>query len=367
MCLSSRLFGAARTASKKADADLQLVKREETSDGAILFVFGDEAAVAANKSAEPADSPAPAQEPEAAYEAVRAEKVEKGAAAAGEEAAALSNGAVVPDFSEDPDPDELLSDEDAPDLQDEIAKTLTSLRVADLKEMCKERKITGYSKMRKSQLEVAVDDPLLEPRSIFLEDKLPYEPGAGFVLSQEPPSLSCSGLDPSTHELWLLQLPLDWQSKAPAKITMKRRKGDSLLGECTSATGDRFSLVQEHASLASPLFVASATLKDGVPAQIHRRVTLVRSSSSVREDTVGVPSAQQPAAEPSSRSDGEPPKRKKAKAAQQGSQQADTKELRLEDIVVKQESPNGKQQKEKKKKKKKDKGDSAGVGKASSP
>lgn len=32
-----------------------------------------------------------------------------------------------------------------------------------------------------------------------------------------------------------------------------------------------------------------------------------------------------------------------------------------------QESPNGKQQKEKKKKKKKDKGDSAGVGKASSP
>lgn len=55
----------------------------ETSDGAILFVFGDEAAVAANKSAEPADSPAPAQEPEAAYEAVRAEKVEKGAAAAG--------------------------------------------------------------------------------------------------------------------------------------------------------------------------------------------------------------------------------------------------------------------------------------------
>ena len=76
--------------------------------------------------------------------------------------------------------------------------------------------------------------------------------------------------------------------------------------------------------------------QDGVPAQIHRRVTLVRSSSSVREDTVGVPSAQQPAAEPSSRSDGEPPKRKKAKAAQQGSQQADTKELRLEDIVVKQ-------------------------------
>ena len=38
---------------------------------------------------------------------------------------------MVPDFSEDPDPDELLSDEDAPDLQDEIAKTLTSLRVSN--------------------------------------------------------------------------------------------------------------------------------------------------------------------------------------------------------------------------------------------
>ena len=36
----------------------------------------------------------------------------------------------MPGF-EDPemDPDEALSDEDAPDLQDEIAKTLTSLRV----------------------------------------------------------------------------------------------------------------------------------------------------------------------------------------------------------------------------------------------
>jgi hypothetical protein len=42
------------------------------------------------------------------------------------------NGAIVPGFEDDEkdqDPDELLSDEDAPDLQDEIAKTLTSLRV----------------------------------------------------------------------------------------------------------------------------------------------------------------------------------------------------------------------------------------------
>lgn len=42
----------------------------------------------------------------------------------------LANGAaLLPDFEEDEDPDELLSDEDAPDLQDEIAKTLTSLKV----------------------------------------------------------------------------------------------------------------------------------------------------------------------------------------------------------------------------------------------
>ena len=40
------------------------------------------------------------------------------------------NGAMVPDLEEfEMDPDEALSDEDAPDLQDEIAKTLTSLRV----------------------------------------------------------------------------------------------------------------------------------------------------------------------------------------------------------------------------------------------
>lgn len=36
-----------------------------------------------------------------------------------------------------------------------------------------------------------------------------YEPGAGFVLRQEECSLSCSGLDAATHEIWLLQLPID--------------------------------------------------------------------------------------------------------------------------------------------------------------
>lgn len=59
----------------------------ETSDGAILFVFGDEAAVAASKAAEAAETPTPAPEleaePEAAYEAARAEKVQEGAAANG--------------------------------------------------------------------------------------------------------------------------------------------------------------------------------------------------------------------------------------------------------------------------------------------
>lgn len=164
-----RLFSSACRAKNDADTDLQLVKREETSDGAILFVFGNEAAVAASKAAEAADKPSPTSEPEAqpeaAYEAARAEKVQEGAAASdavSTEAPAALNGAVVPDFSEDAShDDELLSDEDAPDLQDEIAKTLTSLRVADLKEMCKERKITGYSKMRKSQLVRTLKDAML--------------------------------------------------------------------------------------------------------------------------------------------------------------------------------------------------------------
>ena len=59
----------------------------ETSDGAILFVFGDEAAVAASKAAEATEVPKPDPEPEAipeaAYEAARAEKVHEGAAATG--------------------------------------------------------------------------------------------------------------------------------------------------------------------------------------------------------------------------------------------------------------------------------------------
>lgn len=115
-----------------------------------------------------------------------------------------ANGSLVPDFAEpEMDPDEMLSDEDAPDLQDEIAKTLTSLRVrnlhirkcsrclkthdakascqirlgciqdkrsgfgglemqvADLKAMCKERGITGFSKHRKSQLVRVLKDAML--------------------------------------------------------------------------------------------------------------------------------------------------------------------------------------------------------------
>lgn len=59
----------------------------ETSDGAILFVFGDEAAVAASKAAEAAETSSPPPEPEAetqaAYEAARAEKIQEGAAAPG--------------------------------------------------------------------------------------------------------------------------------------------------------------------------------------------------------------------------------------------------------------------------------------------
>ena len=53
----------------------------ETNDGAIMFVFGDEAAVKAQKLQEEKEAPpasaeqeAPVQEPEAAYEAARAEQ-----------------------------------------------------------------------------------------------------------------------------------------------------------------------------------------------------------------------------------------------------------------------------------------------------
>ncbi len=73
-----------------------------------------------------------------------------------------------------------------------------------------------------------------------------------------------------------------------------------------------------------------------MPAQIHRRVTLVRSGVLAGEEEEGLPSAQQPAVGPSSNGSGDTPKRKKAKAAQQDVQQPGTKELRMEDIVVKQ-------------------------------
>lgn len=67
----------------------------ETSDGAILFVFGDEAEAAAahqsTDSSPAAEEPAPAEpepsqeasEPEAAYEAAREEAVKEAASATG--------------------------------------------------------------------------------------------------------------------------------------------------------------------------------------------------------------------------------------------------------------------------------------------
>ncbi|BDA43702.1 hypothetical protein COCOBI_04-7170 [Coccomyxa sp. Obi] len=214
-----------------------------------------------------------------------------------------------------------------------------------------------------SEPEAPEEDDPANPRSIFLEDKRPYEPGAGFVLRQEESSLSCSGLDPNTHEIWLLQLPIDWKFNVPARVTTRSRNGEGVLGQCSSETGVEYSLVQEHASLAAPLFITSATLKDGKPTQIQRRVTLVRSSGPTgEEEENGAPSAQRQPAGPSSAAEQETPKRKKAKVVHQGAQQPGAVELRLEDIMVKQESPDGKQQQEKKtkKKKKKDRDTSGG-------
>ena len=36
-----------------------------------------------------------------------------------------------------------------------------------------------------------------------------YTPGLGFVRTEADPLLDCSALDPDTHELWLLQMPVD--------------------------------------------------------------------------------------------------------------------------------------------------------------
>jgi len=73
-------------------------------------------------------------------------------------------------------------------------------------------------------------------------------------------------------------------------------------------------------------------LQDGVPARIHRRVTLVRTGQSTGEEEQRLPSAQ---AEGSGREAPVTPKKKKAKAEGQDSQQQGAKELRMEDIIVK--------------------------------
>lgn len=77
-------------------------------------------------------------------------------------------------------------------------------------------------------------------------------------------------------------------------------------------------------------------MQDGKPAQIQRRVTLVRSSGSTQEGEIEAPSAQRRPAGPLSTAEPETPKRKKAKVVHQVAQQPGAVELRLEDIMVKQ-------------------------------
>lgn len=82
--------------------------------------------------------------------------------------------------------------------------------------------------------------------------------------------------------------------------------------------------------------VVFCAMQDGKPAQVQRRVTLVRGGGLTREEENGEPSAQQRLAGPSSAAEPETPKRKKAKVVHQAAQQPGAVELRLEDIMVKQ-------------------------------
>ena len=144
-----------------------------------------------------------------------------------------------------------------------------------------------------------------------------FDPGPTFARSWANPTLSCTGLDPATHEIWLLQLPLDvrlgsleddmppcllplctsnqdplfvlqWRFDAEVKLDVKRANGPgSAMATCIDSrgqrwtrvpfdqhdkpmqnskrvcncAGDRFSVTEEHASLASSLYVASPALK----------------------------------------------------------------------------------------------------------
>ena len=77
-------------------------------------------------------------------------------------------------------------------------------------------------------------------------------------------------------------------------------------------------------------------VQDAKPAQIQRRVTLVRFSSMTGEEDTGVPSEQRQPAAPSRATEPEMFKKKKAKVVRESAQQPGAVELRLEDIMVKQ-------------------------------
>ncbi|KAK9830475.1 hypothetical protein WJX72_011948 [[Myrmecia] bisecta] len=119
------------TCKASKDDELQLVKTEKQADGTVLFVFGTETEVKQSKSEAPTkpEPEEPEPEPEPAQQAQSSKADQEASEVASDSAAASSNGAVP-------------MNRDA----------LSNLKVVELRELCKENNIKGYSKYKKDEL-----------------------------------------------------------------------------------------------------------------------------------------------------------------------------------------------------------------------
>ncbi|KAK9826752.1 hypothetical protein WJX81_005468 [Elliptochloris bilobata] len=138
---------------------MALVSKDESNDGTITFKFGSEAEAAAAGSSATHDAPqaAAAPEPPAASTKERAEAV---AAAASE--SAPSHTEQAPPVSE-PAPLQGAGEEGGQAVAGSNGsgsaaaapssmKELHGLKVSDLKDLCRDHNVKGYTKMRKQEL-----------------------------------------------------------------------------------------------------------------------------------------------------------------------------------------------------------------------
>ncbi|KAK9829155.1 hypothetical protein WJX72_004219 [[Myrmecia] bisecta] len=102
-----------------------------------------------------------------------------------------------------------------------------------------------------------------------------FEPPPGFELSGARARAECSGAAVQGKELWLVQLPLEWDFAASVEWHMQSDGKAGLTGSCQDRKGFKYTVIAEHETLSGRLYATPAGASD-TPMPFTRRVTLLR-------------------------------------------------------------------------------------------